>query len=1030
MDFLTKLSLKKPVSLCLAVLALLVFGLSSLIGASMELIPDINMPMLVLMGFYPGASPEDVESLVTVHLESAASTLPSVKNINCISSENVAMVMLEFEYGTNMEDVKSDLRGNLEIYKNFLPEEVASPTIVEMRTDMTPTMVLSATSKSDLDLYAYVDEYIVPQIKKVDGVANVDVMGGDRKYISVTLREDKLEQYNLSMDTIAAIVKNADFSFPAGSVSQGNVELLLRGGVDYETIYSLGTIPIALKTGDVIHLSDVADIVLTVSSADSISKTDGVDDVTISISKRQSSSTFDVTDGVKKVVENNNSQNLGVDLGILNDSSKMIKTSISSVFQTMFWGIILAMAVLFIFFGDWKASVIVGTSIPVSLLVTLIAMQMAGFSFNILSIGGLVVGIGMMVDNSIVVIESCFRNTGSGSLKDAAIKGTSAVSSSIFASTLTTVVVFLPIAFIKGMSGQLFGQLCFTIVFSLLASLISAVSIVPLMYYKTAPKEKEHSKVKTLLSKVEEGYMTLLPKTLKKKRTILAFSFLLLVFSCMLLPFVGVELMPQTDEGTVILSVSTRSGLKPQAVEEILKPVINTIESHEDVEKYSMTIGDGGMMSMFSGNDNSATINVYLKENRQLSTSEFVEYMRKETADLVNCKIKVDSQSTTGMMSGGTMIDIPLRGSDYNKLVEASQMVEEHMNKNPDIISVSSSVTSGNPQAEIDIDPIKAGAVGIIPAQAMGSVRNMMVGVDAGTLKQNGRDYSINVEYPKDRFKTVSDLESMMLVNPAGMKVPLKDISEITYSSSPVNIVKENGQYIVTVSGQPSLDPPAHLARKINSDVLKLDLPYGVSVSRSMQMDRMYEEFSALLTAILTAAFLVFLVMAMQFESPRFSLVVMMCVPFSLIGSFIFLFIFRKTLSLPSLMGFLMLVGTVVNNGILFIDTTERLRQDEGFAIEGALAKAGAMRLRPILMTTLTTALAMIPMAVGAGENGAIMQGMAMVIIGGLTASTIMAMLVLPSFYILVDKNDRRARREKRQEKKQLKEAKKEKVNN
>ncbi len=1012
-------------SLCLAVLALVVFGLFGLLGASMELIPDINMPMLVLMGFYPGASPEDVESLVTTHLESAASTLPSVKNINCISSENVSMVMLEFEYGTNMEEIKSDLRGNLEIYKNFLPEEVASPTIVEMRTDMTPTMVLSATSQSDMDLYAYVDEYIVPRIKRIDGVANVDVMGGDRKYISISLKEDKLSQYGLSMDTIAAIVKNASFSVPSGSVSQGNLELLLRGGVDYDTIYSLGTIPITLKTGDVIHLSDVSDIALTVSPADSISKTNGIDDVTISISKRQSSSTFDVTDKVKRVVEDNNSEGLGVNLQILNDSSAMIKTSISSVFQTMIWGIILAMAVLFVFFGDWRASIIVGTSIPISLFVTLIAMQLAGFSFNILSIGGLVVGIGMMVDNSIVVIESCFRNTKGRSLYEAALKGTEAVASSIFASTLTTVVVFLPIAFIKGMSGQLFGQLCFTIVFSLLASLISAVSVVPLMYCKTAPKEKEHPRVKDFLFRLEEGYMALLPKTLKKKRTVLAVSALLLVLSSLLLPFIGVELMPQTDEGMVVLSISTRSGLKPAAVEKILEPVISTIASHPDVDEYSMSIGGSGMMSMLSGSSDSASVSIYLKKDRKMSTAEFVEYMRRETADIVDCRIKVDSQSTTGMMSGGTMMDVPLKGADYDKLIEASYMVEDYMSANPDIIAVSSSVSSGNPQAEIKIDPIKAAAVGIVPAQAMASIRSMMVGIEAGTLKNNGRDYTLKVEYPMDRFETVSHLESMMLTNPKGMSVPLKDISEIDYSLSPVSIVKENGQYIVTVSGQPSSNPPAHLASRINSDVLKLELPYGVSVSRSMQMDRIYEEFSALLKAILTAAFLVFLVMAMQFESPRFSVVVMLCVPFSLIGSFIFLFISGKTLSLPALMGFLMLVGTVVNNGILFIDTAERLREDEGFFIEGALAKAGAMRLRPILMTTLTTALAMIPMAVGSGENGAIMQGMAMVIIGGLTASTIMAMLVLPSFYILVDKKDRRARRERKKEAKKLREAEK-----
>ena len=1022
MDFLTKLSLKRPVSICLAVLALLVFGLSSLVGTPMELIPDISMPMLVVLGIYPGAAPEDVESLVTVHLENAASTLPSIKNIHCQSSENMAMVGLEFEYGTNMDDVKSDLRGNLEMVKNLLPKEVASPTIIEMRTDMTPTIVLSATSLSDMDLYAYVDEYIVPQLKRLDGVANVDVMGGERRYISITLREDKMQQYNVSMDTVAAIVQNADFSFPAGSVSQGDIELLLRGGVNYDTLYSLTTIPVTLSTGDVIHLSDIADITLSVPPTDSISKTNGVDDVTISIAKRQSSSTFDVTNGVKKMVESNNAQDLGVQLEILEDASKLIKTSVAAVFNTMFWGIILAMLVLFIFFGDWKASVIVGTSIPFSLLVTMIAMQAAGFSFNILSLGGLVVGIGMMVDNSIVVLESCFRNTSpERSLKDAAIEGAKAVSSSIFASTLTTVVVFLPIAFIKGMSGQLFGQLCFTIVFSLIASLISAVTIVPLMYCKVKPEEKEHPQVRKILSDLENSYIKLLPKTLKKKKSMLSGALALLILSCCLLPFVGIELMPETDEGTVALSVYTRAGLKSEAIEEILDPVIKIIEEHPDVEEYSMTIGNSGMMGLLSGSSQSASVNVYLKKHRDLSTEEFVEYMRRETADTVNCKITVDSMSTTAMMSGGNTVQVPLQGNDYDKLVEASYMVEAYMNNHPNIISVNSTVTSGNPQAEIKIDPIKAGAVGIIPAQAMGTVRNMMVGMDAGTLKQNGRDYNVKIEYPHDRFTTVTDLESMMLTNPAGMKIPLKDIADISYSNSPTSIVKENGSYIITLSGQPTMDAPPRLAGKINTGASELDLPYGVSVSRSIQLDRMYEEFSSLLKAILTATFLVFLVMAMQFESPRFSLVVMLCVPFSLIGSFTALFISRTTLSLPALMGFLMLVGTVVNNGILFIDTTERLRSEEGYTIEDALAKAGAMRLRPILMTTLTTALAMIPMAIGLGENGAIMQGMAWVIIGGLTASTIMAMLILPSFYILVDKRDRKARREKKKTEKTLK---------
>ncbi|MEG1972523.1 MAG: efflux RND transporter permease subunit, partial [Oscillospiraceae bacterium] len=509
------------------------------------------------------------------------------------------------------------------------------------------------------------------------------------------------------------------------------------------------------------------------------------------VSKRQSASTFSVTDGVNRVVEEVNARDDGITMTILNDASTMIKVSIKSVFQTMLWGIGLAMLVLFIFFGDWRASLIVGTSIPLSLLVTIIAMQVAGFSFNMLSLGGLVIGIGMMVDNSIVVLESCFKNlSAQRTIKEAAIDGTAAVASSIFASTLTTVVVFLPIPFIKGMAGQLFGQLCFTIVFSLIASLISAVVIVPLVFYKLMPKEKEYGAVKRIMTSLEEGYIKLLPKTLKHKKLVVLLAFLIFVGSLTMVPMVGMELIPATDEGTIALDISTRTGLNVKKAEEIIAPTVKLVSEHPDVEKYSVSIGGGGMMNMMGGSSSNCSITAYLRKDREMSTDEVVNLFRHETAGLVDCEVKVSASNTTSSMSGGSNVDVPLQGNDYDTLVTASYQVEKLMNENPQIINVSSSVTSGKPQAEIKVDPIKSAAYGLMPMQVMGNVRSIMEGSEATTLSQNGRDYSFMVEYPPDLYSGISDLSSMIIYNQSGMGVALEDIAEVEYTESPQSITK------------------------------------------------------------------------------------------------------------------------------------------------------------------------------------------------------------------------------------------------
>jgi multidrug efflux pump subunit AcrB len=985
----------------MVIVALLVFGVSSLVSTPLELIPDIEMPMLVIYTSYVGAPPEDVDALVSQPIESALSTISGVSDVQSTSMEHASMVILEFDYGTDMDNARSDVKNALDLYASTLPDAASDPTVIEISMSMMATMTLTATSTADIDLANYVEENISPEFERLSGVASVSVSGGQSDYISVELNPQAVAQYGLSMSTIASVISAADFTLPVGTLSQGDIDMTVRGGISYDSVESLKDIPLTLASGDIIHLSDVANVYLAKNDASSISRYNGLENVSLSISKRQSASTIAVTRAVKNVVNTLNAEDNGVQLGIVYDSSENIVSALSSLAQTLIGGVVLAMLVLFVFFGDWRASLIVGTSIPVSLLVTVCAMMLMGFSFNMMSIGGLVIGVGMMVDNSIVVVESCFRSRESGlSFYDAAIEGTRVVSGSIFASTLTTVVVFLPIALLKGMSGELFGELCFTIVFSLIASLISAVTLTPLVFYRMSPVEHSFKPVASAMNKLYGWYSRFLPKTFKRKGLVVVIAVVLLIGSCLLIPLTGVELLPETDEGTIELEVNTRPGLSIAALEEKLTGLEEMVASHPDVDRYSLTSGGSGVTSLSSSS--SATITAYLKSDRSKSTTEVVDEWREATKDLLDCDVSISSYSTTSMMTGGSDITIALESTDFEALKSASPIVCEMLEENPYILRATSDISSGTPQAEIVVDPIKAGANGLVPASVLSTVYSMISGTEAMTLSIDSRDYSVVVEYPDDTFVTVSDLNDMMITNAMGMQIPLSDIATIRFSDSPQSITRLNGKYQLTITGQKASNAPNTLSSTLTAQARALTLPDGVSVTQSSVDTEIIEEFTAILEAIAAAVFLVFMVMTMQFESPRFALVVMISIPFALIGSFTMLFLSGTTFNMPSLMGFLMLVGTVVNNGILFIDTTNQMRYQEGIPAEDALLQAGLLRMRPIFMTTLTTILAMMPMALSRSGNAAIMNGMAFVIIGGLIASTILILLLLPSFYLLL----------------------------
>ena len=1010
---LTKLAMRRPVSTALVVLALVVFGLTAIPGFRLELTPDMELPMLLVYTMYPGADPESVEELVTKEVETAGAEQSGVTSYTSQSAENVSMVMFQYEYGTDLDDAYMDLRSALDTVRISMPDDVREPVVVEMAIDQMETMDVSVTAVGDSDVLSYVNETVVPELETISGVADISVSGGRENYIKVELNSQAMKQYGVTMSSIVQTIASMDFTVPAGSVSQGSQDIAVSSSADIFGVVQIQNIPVATARGQIIPLSEIATVSESQREASGISRTNGQEDINIAISKKKSYGTVDVTRAVEATLDRLQANNDMVVIDVIYNASDMIISSLSSVASTLVLGVVLSMFVLFLFFGDLRASLIVGSSMPVSLFATMIGMNMLGFSFNVVTMGALVIAIGMMVDSSIVVLESCFRlKDETGEYKEAALKGTGYVTASIIASTITTVVVYLPLSTMDGLSGQLFSQLGMTIVMAMLASLVVAMTIIPLLFAKFRPREKKQLPINKFLHGINSGYEKLLPKLLHKKILVIFISILLLVGAFVLVTEINTELMPTMDEGAFAVTASFRSGTKMEVIEDKTVFLEEMMESDPDIDRYSYQI---------SGD--SAVVTAYLSEETEITTNDAIERYSRKLADLTDMDISIAASgaSMTSMMTGGLEID--LEGRDLEDLKEAARQVQEMVRQIPGVLQVSSNVSEASTQARAVIDPLKSMSVGLAPVQVAGEMYNALSGNEAATLTKNGQEYSVRVEYPEEEFHDMNDLLNMTLTTAYNTQVPLSELAVVEYTDAPVTLTRVDGVYQVAVTAN-TTDAARFTAQEAADEAMaQMVLPRGVTRATSMMDDMLIDEFTAIITAIFVAVFLIFLVMAMQFESPRFSAMVMMSIPFALIGSFGLLYVTGSTLSMVSLMGVLMLVGIVVNNGILYVDTVNQLREE--IPLEEALVKSGQMRLRPILMTTLTTILSMVPMSLGIGDGSIMMQGMALIIIGGLVASTILILLLMPTFYLLIDK---RSRRERRMERRALKQSKAETV--
>lgn len=992
---ITRFVLKRPVTVLMALLCLIVFGISSVFNATLEQMPDMDQPMMIIMANYSGASPEDMDELVTQLIEDQVSTLEGVKSMSSTTSEGRSMIMLEYDYDTDMDEAYSDLTKSLNSIRD-LPDDV-EPTVMEMNNNAQASMMLTIANPSQENLYDYVDQKIVPELEKLSTVAEVSTMGGSSEYIKIELMSDMMDQYNVSISDIKSAMSAANLSYPSGSAESGNLDLSVSTLTQHDTLDELLEMPITVSGNKIVYLEDIAVVSYAEEQKGGVSRYNGEETISISLTKQQSSTAMDLSKQVQKVIKSLQNDDDDLTITVARDEADSIQDSLKDVAETMVMAVVISMIIIFLFFGDFKASLIVGSSIPTSILMSLIIMTRAGFSLNIITMSGLVLGVGMMVDNSIVVLESCFRamdkqqDKGALSYAKAALEGTNIVVASIFGSTVTTCVVFIPLAFLNGMSGQMFGAMGYTIVFCMCASLLSAIAIVPLCYMMYKPKERSSAPASRPLTFLQDGYRKIMPTLLKHKAIVMLASVGIIVATVFLASGMQTELMTADDTGTVSVSIETRPGLITEQADAILAEAESIVAAHEDVESY-----------MLRYNNDEGTITAYLKDDRKMSTDEVVSQWENEMADLENCTITVEASTSMSMMGRSRGYEAILKGTQYDELQEVSNEIVNELIARDDVKNVHSSIENTAPVVAVKVDPVSASAEGLTAAQIGTMIKQMLDGEEVTTLKVDGQEISVKAEYPEDQYRTVPQLERIILKKPSGGYVALSDVAEIYYKDSPSSIEKEDKSYQITISADyVDSSSSAAVKTKIDNEVISPNLTGTITRGTNSRDRMMQEEFSGLYNAIAVAVFLIFVVMAAQFESPKFSFMVMTTIPFSLVGSFGLLKLTGVSMSMTSILGFLILVGTVVNNGILYVDTVNQYRME--MPLRKALIEAGATRMRPIMMTSLTTILSMLPMAMAFGSSGSTTQGLAVVNIGGLSVGVLVALFILPVYYALMN---------------------------
>jgi HAE1 family hydrophobic/amphiphilic exporter-1 len=1017
-----RLAIHRPITMFMISAVITLLGVLSFFRLPVDLMPDVCFPSITVRVGYQGVGPLEMEELVTRPIEQAVSAVAGLERLESTSSEGNSRVTLNFAWGTDLAEAADDVRSRIDRIRARLPEEADPPTIFKFDSTSMPIMGVGVEGDFDpVTLRELAQNDLSVRLERVPGVASVNIEGGLRRQIHVELSKEKITALNLSVDRVVNLLRTENQNIPLGEVDEGDSTFLLRSQGQFTDLDDIREMVAMTKDGVPVYMRDIAEVKDSTEDRRSIMRINGRPGVRMRVQKQSGENTVEIARGVRVEMERINREVPGVRLSILDDSSVFIERAIHNVQEHALIGSVLVILIIFAFLRDWRATLIVSTSIPISVIGTFALLYFGGFTLNTMTFGGLALGIGMIVDAAIVVLENTHRHLEMG--KDrmtAAIEGSEEVWSAILASTLTHIAVFIPLLFLTGVSSVLFTQLSIVVMFSLSMSLFVAVTIVPVLCSRwlSLPHEaanrggvmgRFYRASERFLEGMDERYRKIIHTALAHRPTIVGISVALVVVAVVLLPMLGFELVPQADEGEVTVEAEMPVGTRIERTEAAMLRLEGMVRDVVPEARMIIVNAGGGGMGFGPSGTHRGQIQIRLasREERERSNDEIAQDLRRRLAGLPGVIIRARPSGGNFQMNrmlggGDARLALEIRGHDLNDSRRVSQQARDVMLNTPGIADVRIGREEGRPEISIRVDRPKAALLGLSVTSVAETIQTNVAGTQAAFFRERGNEYPIVVRLREADRERIRDIEDVLLSTPSGQVVPAKNLMITDRETGPVQIERKNQERIARVNAETEV-ALSEAVNAVQDRLGQVNVPPEFSVGFGSEVEEQTRAFRQLQLMLILAIVLVYAVMASQYESLRDPFIIMFSVPVAAIGVVLSLLLTATPFSLQAYIGVIMLAGIVVSNAILLVDYTNTLRKRDNLPIREAVELAGRTRLRPILMTSLATMLGLVPMAIGIGEGGELQAPLARVVIGGLLASTLVTLVLVPAVYTLFE---------------------------
>ncbi len=1017
---ISRLSIKRGVTFTMLYLIAIGFGIYGLNSLKIDLYPDITFPIIGVMTDYKGVGPEDIENTISRPLEKTLVAVENLKTIQSWSKSGSSTLILEFDWGTDMDQAEIEVRKMIDMVRDFLPDDSSDPMSFAFNPSMQPIMFLTVSSDQlgMAELRKLVSDKIEPSLERIPGVASSGTTGGLERQIKVLINPNQLAAHGINIQTIIQTLGMENLQIPGGLIDDEFMEYAVRTYGEYTDISQIENTVIGAKDGSPIYLKNVAKVIDGYKEQTEIVRNNGKSAIFIYVQKQSDANTVQTADKIKKELPNIAAEiGQGVKFGTIWDQSKFIKKSVNNLTKTGYQAFVLAFLVLFFFLRNFKSSFIAAISIPVSIVITFFVMSQLGLTLNIISMSGLALAIGMLIDNSIVVLENIYRhNEMDKDIRQASDDGTTEVGVAIIASTLTTLAIFVPIYFVKGIAGVMFRDMVIAIVCSLSVSLIVALTLIPLLssrflkdignVSKNKFSRKMSEGIGNFIERIENRYVRILDYFLDHKMIFIGFIGLLIVGTVVISGKVGGEFMPKTDQAMIQLKVERETSSSLTSTDKTFKKIEKIINDIvPEAENIQISFGSGeGWAAMFGSGSNRGEVNITLPDMKERDRSQFEieDLLREKFKELPGTKITVQQG---GMMGNSGDIAVKIFGHNRKVATTLGDEIESKMKNIDGVVDIIKSYGLPKPELQIRLDRNRISALGLSVFQVATTIESAIKGKIATKFREKGDEYDVYVQFDEKYRQGKTDLENIFLTSMTGVQVPLKNIAEIIPGESASQIDRENQERIVTIScSVSSKNDLQSITKEITALLEDINFPPDFRYQIGGAAEDMQESFMWLGLAIIAAIFLVYMVMASQFESLLDPFIIIFTVPLAIMGAMWGLFLTGTTMSVTALIGMVLLVGIVVNNGIVLVDYINQLREKHGHSLWVAILIGGKRRMRPILMTALTTIFAMIPIALKLGSGSELWVPMARAVIGGLTLATVLTLILIPIIYLMFEK--------------------------